>query len=51
MVRSITAMVVLIVVTVSNQSVGVSAAAVYALAFTVEFATSLATYYGGEAGT
>ena len=51
MVRSITAMVVLIAVTVSNQSVGISAAAVYALAFTVEFAMSLATYYGGEAGT
>jgi hypothetical protein len=51
MVRSITAMVVLIAVTVSNQSVGISAAAVYALAFTVEFATSLAAYYGGEAGT
>jgi hypothetical protein len=51
MVRSITAMVVLIAVTVSNQSVGISAAAVYAAAFTVEFGTSLATYYGGEAGT
>jgi len=51
MVRSITAMVVLIAVTVSNQSVGISAAAVYAIAFTVEFVTSLATYYGGEAGT
>ena len=51
MVRTITAMVVLIAVTVSNQSVGISAAAVYALAFTVEFATSLAAYYGGEAGT
>jgi hypothetical protein len=50
MVRTITAMVVLIVVTVSDQSVGVSAAAVYAIAFTVEFGTSLASYYGGEAG-
>ena len=48
--RSITAMVVLIAVTVSNQSVGISAAAVYALAFTVEFGTSLVAYYGGEAG-
>jgi len=43
--------VVLIVVTVSNQTVGISAAAVYAVAFTVEFGTSLASYYGGEAGT
>ena len=51
MVRSITAMVVLIAVTVSNQSVGISTAAVYAVAFTVEFGTSLATYYGGEAET
>jgi hypothetical protein len=51
MVRTITAMVVLIAVTVSNQSVGLSAAVVYALAFTVEFVMSLATYYGGEAGT
>lgn len=51
MVRTITAMVVLIAVTVSNQSVGISAAAVYAVAFTVEFAISLAAYYGGEAGT
>jgi hypothetical protein len=51
MVRSITAMVVLIAVTVSNQSVGISAAAVYAVAFTVEFGASLATYYGGEAET
>ena len=51
MVRSITAMVVLIAVTVTNQSVGISAAAVYAVAFTVEFGTSLASYYGGEAET
>ncbi len=51
MVRSITAMVVLLAVTVSNQKVGVSAVAVYALAFTAEFGTSLVAYYGGEAGT
>jgi hypothetical protein len=51
MARTITAMVVLIVVTASNQSVGISAAAVYAVAFTVEFGMSLAAYYGGEAGT
>ena len=50
MVRTITAGVVLVVVTVSNQSVGISAALVYAVAFSVEFGMSLASYYGGEAG-
>ena len=51
MVRTITAGVVLVVVTVANQSVGVAALAVYGIAYSVEFATSLATYYGGEAKT
>ena len=51
MVRTITAGVVLVVVVVANQQVGVAAAAVYAIAYSVEFATSLATYYGGEAKT
>jgi hypothetical protein len=51
MVRSITAMVVILAVTVSNQEVGVAAVAVYALAFTVEFGTSLIAYYGGESRT
>jgi hypothetical protein len=51
MVRTITAGVVLVVVTVTNQSVGIAALAVYAIAYSVEFATSLATYYGGEAKT
>ena len=50
MVRTITVGVVLVVVTVSNQSVGLSAALVYAVAFSVEFGMSLASYYGGEAG-
>ena len=50
MVRTITVGVVLVVVTVSNQSVGISAALVYAVAFSVEFGMSLASYYGGEAG-
>ena len=50
MVRTITAMVVLLFVVVTNQKLGLSAVAVYALAFTAEFATSLVTYYGGEAG-
>jgi hypothetical protein len=51
MVRTITAGVVLVVVVVANQQVGLAAAAVYAIAYSVEFATSLATYYGGEAKT
>jgi hypothetical protein len=51
MVRTITAGVVLVVMTVTNQSVGIAALAVYGIAYSVEFGTSLATYYGGEANT
>jgi hypothetical protein len=50
MVRTITAGVVLVVVTVSDQTVGLSAALVYAVAFSVELGMSLASYFGGEAG-
>jgi hypothetical protein len=39
----------LIAVTVSDERVGISAAAVYALAFTVELAVGLASYFAGEA--
>jgi hypothetical protein len=39
----------LIVVTVSDETAGVAAAAVYALAFTVELAVALAAYFGGDA--
>ena len=39
----------LVAVTVADQGVGLAAAAVYALAFTVELAVGLATYFGGEA--
>lgn len=39
----------LIAVTVSDERVGISAAAVYALAYTVELAVGLASYFGGEA--
>jgi peptidoglycan/LPS O-acetylase OafA/YrhL len=39
----------LIAVTVSDERVGIAAAAVYALAFTVELAVGLASYFGGEA--
>ena len=51
--RSMLAMVVLLVVTTTNQSLGVPAAAVYAAAFSAEFGTSLFAYYGegGEAGS
>ena len=39
----------LVAVTVANEAVGVSAALVYALAFTVELALGLVTYFSGEA--
>jgi uncharacterized membrane protein YiaA len=39
----------LVIVTVSNESVGIAAAGLYAVAFTVELAVGLATYFGGEA--
>ena len=38
----------LVVVTVSDESVGIAAAGLYALAFTVELAVGLASYFGGE---
>jgi uncharacterized membrane protein YiaA len=38
----------LVAVTVANEDVGLSAAIVYALAFTVELAVGIATYLGGE---
>jgi hypothetical protein len=41
----------LVAVTVANQDVGVSAAIVYALAFTVELAVGLVTYFSGAART
>jgi hypothetical protein len=41
----------LVVATVTNESVGIAAAIVYALAFTVELAVGLATYFGQEART
>ena len=39
----------LVVVTVSDESVGIAAALLYAFAFTVELAVSLVTYFGAEA--
>lgn len=41
----------LVAVTVANESVGIAAALVYALAFTLEFAVSLLVYFGTEART
>lgn len=40
--------VVLVIVTVSNETVGLTAAILYAIAFTAELAVGLATYFGGE---
>ena len=41
----------LVAITVSDERVGVAAALLYAFAFTVELAVSLATYFGAEAKT
>ena len=38
----------LIAVTVADERVGIAAAAVYALAFTIELAVGLATYFAGD---
>lgn len=46
MFRGIAVMVVLLAVVASNTSVGVSAAIVYALAYTLELMLSLVTYFG-----
>ena len=47
--RSIAVGVVLIAVAVADTRVGVSAAVLYALAYTLELAVSLAAYFGQEA--
>jgi hypothetical protein len=41
--------VVLVIVTVSNELVGLSAALLYAIAFTAELGVGLATFFGGDA--
>jgi peptidoglycan/LPS O-acetylase OafA/YrhL len=41
----------LVIATVTNEAVGIAAAIVYALAFTVELAVGLAAYFGQEART
>ena len=46
--RALLVGVVLVIVTVSNETVGLAAALLYALAFTAELAVGLAAYFGGE---
>jgi uncharacterized membrane protein YiaA len=46
--RALLVGVVLVIVTVSNESVGLSAALLYAVAFTIELGVGLATYFGAE---
>ena len=47
--RALLVGIVLVIVTVSNESVGLAAAILYAIAFTVELGVGLATYFGGDA--
>lgn len=49
--RALLVGVVLVIVTVSNETVGLSAALLYAIAFTVELGVGLATYFGAETKT
>jgi hypothetical protein len=49
MTRAVALVAILIVVAVVNSGLGLPAAVVYGLAFTVEFALSLVAYFGGEA--
>jgi len=51
MFRAVGVMAVLIVVTVSDSRLGLPAVAVYVLAYTAEFGSSLVAYFGGEART
>jgi hypothetical protein len=48
MFRTVAAMVVVIVVTASNTELGLAAGVVYALAYTLELALSLTTYFSSE---
>jgi len=49
MFRAIVVMVILVAIAVSDARLALSAAAVYALAYTLELGVSLVTYFGGEA--
>jgi hypothetical protein len=46
--RGIGVMVVLLAVTIADREIGVSAAIVYALAYTLSLGVSLLEYFGGE---
>jgi hypothetical protein len=48
MTRAVLLTAILIVVAVSDSTIGLPAALVYALAFTVEFGLSVLAYFGGE---
>jgi hypothetical protein len=48
MTRAVVLVAILIAVAVSNAGLGLPAAAVYGLAFTVEFVLSIVAYFGGE---
>ena len=47
--RALLVGIVLVIVTVSNETVGLAAAILYAIAFTAELGVGLVTYFGGEA--
>ena len=49
--RALLVGIVLVIVTVSNETVGLSAAILYAVAFTAELGVGLATYFGAETKT
>jgi hypothetical protein len=51
MFRAVGVMAVLIIVTVSDSHLGLPAVAVYVVAYTAEFGSSIVTYFGGEGGT
>jgi hypothetical protein len=51
MTRAVALVAILIAVAVADSGLGLPAAVVYGLAFTVEFALSLVAYFGGEART
>jgi len=49
--RAVVLMAILIIIAVKSSELGLPAAIVYGLAFTVEFLLSLFEYFGGEAGS
>jgi hypothetical protein len=49
--RALLVGIVLVIVTVSNEPVGIAAALLYAIAFTAELGVGVATYFGGAAKT